>query len=338
MTSKLDAHTEFPGNGRIVVLYHHPCADGVCAALCAWLFFRTTLPDREVVYKGHRTWERLSFTFMPTDTVILCDYVGPAKWARDLASRVYKIIVLDHHKTGLEPLLAAADTLPANMDVSHSTEHLAGARIALDYFSALTSKGQLGGSRTTHNRVSMLVAYVADQDLWTFAIPLSRPFGLGLASLGLEYDYSVNPTIFSELADLDMHFVIGEGKKLAREMEARIVRLLRDAVRVRIGDVLTCYGVVATPANNNAVVSCISELGHRLAERSKEEGDPPVGAVVLQAAPGMREGDLKISLRSTDGFDTTPIAKTYGGGGHPGASGFVVASRDFEAWQHTSSL
>jgi len=76
-----------------------------------------------------------------------------------------------------------------------------------------------------------------------------------------------------------------------------------------------------------------SELGHRLAVMSQEAGLRGIAAVVYHEELMKDDSKVKISLRSVEEEDTTVIAKTYGGGGHMNASGFVIDKEQFLTWK-----
>lgn len=52
---------------------------------------------------------------------------------------------------------------------------------------------------------------------------------------------------------------------------------------------------------------------------------------VQEVQPG--ETTLKVSLRSCDGFDTTPITTAFGGGGHAAAGSCMMTEEQFQAWR-----
>jgi nanoRNase/pAp phosphatase (c-di-AMP/oligoRNAs hydrolase) len=64
-----------------------------------------------------------------------------------------------------------------------------------------------------------------------------------------------------------------------------------------------------------------SILGHHLAELNKQEGGVGIGIVYYKY-----DGAVHCSLRSVPGVDVHTIAQKYGGGGHPSAASFRVAS------------
>ncbi|CAK8532280.1 unnamed protein product [Lathyrus sativus] len=58
-----------------------------------------------------------------------------------------------------------------------------------------------------------------------------------------------------------------------------------------------------------------------------------IGAVVYNVPELENNQKLKISLRSLDTEDTTPISQDFGGGGHRNASSFMLKSEEFKQWK-----
>lgn len=76
-----------------------------------------------------------------------------------------------------------------------------------------------------------------------------------------------------------------------------------------------------------------SELGNRLAMKSKAAGLRGIGLLAYQEA-GMPDLTVyKVSLRSLPEEDTTVISSAFGGGGHKNASSFLLPIATFnEKW------
>ena len=55
-------------------------------------------------------------------------------------------------------------------------------------------------------------------------------------------------------------------------------------------------------------------------------------AVRCDEQAGMKEGQVKCSLRSIGQLDTTAIAQLHGGGGHLNASSFVTSASKLQQW------
>ncbi len=47
----------------------------------------------------------------------------------------------------------------------------------------------------------------------------------------------------------------------------------------------------------------------------------------------MAPGQVKVSFRSINGFDTTRVAEAFGGGGHAAASSCLMTEAEFEQWR-----
>lgn len=62
-----------------------------------------------------------------------------------------------------------------------------------------------------------------------------------------------------------------------------------------------------------------SELGHKLAEKSKDK---------FSIVYYFENDKLKISLRGDNKIDLSELAKKYGGGGHFNAAGFSIEDRE----------
>lgn len=57
----------------------------------------------------------------------------------------------------------------------------------------------------------------------------------------------------------------------------------------------------------------------------------------LQADQPNKETEIKVSLRSIDGFDTSAISGAFGGGGHAAASSCIITRAALKGWQEMSS-
>jgi nanoRNase/pAp phosphatase (c-di-AMP/oligoRNAs hydrolase) len=46
-----------------------------------------------------------------------------------------------------------------------------------------------------------------------------------------------------------------------------------------------------------------------------------------------KDTHIKVSLRSTEGFDTSAVSEAFGGGGHAAASSCILTFDEFDAWR-----
>ena len=198
-----------------------------------------------------------------------------------------------------------------------------------------------GGAQTVAPDTVALFLLVEDTDLWRHALPDSRLAMEGLRARRLEYDVAQNPSVFDQLASLEVAALCAEGRLAITRTSAVVARALDSAVRLDIrgphGMTLVCLGAVVEAAD----VVHTSAIGHELARVSRQRLGPAasaVGAVLshFTLGPGphaprdVADAVWKVSLRAAhregaDAFDTTAVSEHYGGGGHRAASGFQVS-------------
>lgn len=220
----------------------------------------------------------------PGSKVYVLDFSYPRAVLVDLAQRA-DVTVLDHHKTAQADLVG----LPfARFDMAHSGAYLAWAHFAppLD---------------TTP---PMIVQYAEDRDLWRFALPASRAISQWLRCVPYElsaWDAAARSleTAFSACAI--------DGAAMLRFQDAQ-VRVMCDQAVAR--DIAGHEVHVV-----NASVF-FSEVGDELCRRYPAE---PFGAYYFDRGDGKRQW----GARSRHGFDVSAVARTFGGGGHPAAAGWV---------------
>ena len=145
------------------------------------------------------------------------------------------------------------------------------------------------------------VRYLQDRDLWKFEMPESREIAAAVRSYPFDFGVwaRLPGKLWTELAD--------EGAGILRHQDQMVSVMCNQAVLREVGG----YTV---PVANATVF--FSEVGEELCCRYPEA---LFAAYYLDRADGVRQW----GLRSRNGFDTSVVAKMYGGGGHPGASGFA---------------
>ncbi|GJN21870.1 hypothetical protein PR202_gb09391 [Eleusine coracana subsp. coracana] len=257
------------------VLYHYPCPDGAFAALAAHLYFSAAaLPVRffpNTVYDPIRTilnidefskvflyLQRNVFNLLhyrsdalPFDEikdVYLLDFVGPPGFVHDIAPKVDRVTILDHHKTALETLCGNA-TLGENVikviDMQHS-----GATIAFDFFKnkLLTEASTLQSNECGKDAaeikyipdnkvetVHKLFKFIEDGDLWRWKIPNSKAFSSGLKDLDIEFNVNTNCKLFDQLLKLDPEHVISRGQATLSEKQRLIDDCLDKSYEISLG-------------------------------------------------------------------------------------------------------
>ena len=224
----------------------------------------------------------------PEAKVLIVDFSYPREQLIEIHRSVDLLRVLDHHVTAQEALAG----LPwATFDLSKS-----GAVLAYEHFFPATAQAQpdIG--------LWPFVMYLQDRDLWTFELPSSREVAAALRAYPFDF------CVWEALASRRFANLAAEGEAVLRHQDQMVKIMCEQAVWVVLGG-------HSVPVVNATVF--FSEVGEELCKRFPEA---PFAGYYLDRADGVRQW----GLRSRNGFDTSVVAKMYGGGGHAGASGFAT--------------
>lgn len=323
-----------------VVFYHYPCPDGVFGALAAHLHFKHTgAPVRYVpMTVTSKVEDRIAAakTLTKADTAYIVDFSGGIPFLTACCDAAKEVRLIDHHKTAAEELPGMPESTRANFfptfDMARS-----GAQLAFDVLGVAAALPALGYTAADAERIATLVCYIQDNDLWLHKLPDSKTFTAGFHAIcesdkaAYEYDADKNPGIFDKLLALQPAAVIEAGRAAEAARDAIIAGELATAFAIAIPvpgapEPFKCLAVVTAYPDYRSV------QGNQLCGLSAGKGLLSAGAVVYgEAAIGADQ--VKVSLRSTGGLDTTPASKAYGGGGHAAASSFVVAKAVFDTWR-----
>lgn len=325
---------------KAAVLYHYPCPDGAFAALAAHLYFSATAIP--AVFFPNTVFDPIRIESLPLcelSDVYLLDFIGPSGFVAQLSSKVDSVTVLDHHKTALEIISENASDLK-NVHKIIDMER-SGATIAYDYFNEKLLRGTLldnnGGGfngkfllENKFEKVYRLFKLIEDGDLWRWALPQSKAFSSGLKDMNIEYNVTVNPSLFSQLMDLDPELLISLGKETLANKQKLIDEALDQSYKIALGRGLFGHCLAVS---TDCISQLRSELGHQLANKSRTLNLRGIGAVVYKVPELKNDQLLKISLRSIDLEDTTLISQKYGGGGHRNASSFLLSADEYIKWK-----
>ena len=291
-------------------IYHGKCADGFTAA---WIISRALGDDVEFhggVYQDP-----------PPDVtgrdVIMADFSYNRPVLLEMAAKAKSILILDHHasaQTDLAELhtlgpgafydgwLNCGSNIGVLFDMNRS-----GAGITWDFFHP-------GEPRPA------LVNYVEDRDLWRFKLEGSREISAYV--FAHDYEFGIWEAIATVLKDPNgLQQAINAGGAIELKHHKDVAELVGVCKRrMKIGGV-EVWGA-------SLPYTLTSDAGHLMAA----DGEP--FAACYWDTP---EGRV-FSLRSRDnGADVSLIAKQYGGGGHPHASGFRVPFDRLEQFELSSN-
>lgn len=265
----------------ISVFYHADCLDGFGGAYAAWKKFGDTAEYIPKKY-GHDIPED-EYTDKEVFFIDLC-------YPQEMMNRVLKgaksLVILDHH----EGIQEVTKSMPQHV----YDDKRSGSTIAWGYFHPDTS-------------IPTLLKHMQDEDLYTFAMPDTRPLGVYLSA----HDFSF--PFWDQVAhDLD-----DPKKKDALLAKAySYLDYFNHLVHISIEHAHPVFfeGYRVMLANTSPMKTLKSAVGNALAHKI-----PPFALVVSVHPQG-----LGVSIRGNGTVDVSAIARAYGGNGHPSASGFTI--------------
>jgi len=284
---------------KAIVIYHANCMDGFGAA---WAFHTLVL----YAYKDGVEYFPCSYGQTPpiADTdysqahLFILDFSFPRKILEEYCKIFLQVHLYDHHKTAIEALRDWQDK-PLNLRLVLDSEH-SGAMITWRELAPYEKQTP-----------SQLILYIEDRDLWQFKLWKSKEVN---AYIALQDKTFENYTLADKVITKEPIFVSEAGSLLMKQHQKICEEIADEARPCSIQD---SSGSIHQGLVSNCTGQFASEVGNILAKRSGT-----FGATYFQSA----SGDTKWSLRSIGDFDTTPLSKTYGGGGHKNASGFVLSA------------
>lgn len=149
------------------------------------------------------------------------------------------------------------------------------------------------------------IKYIEDGDLWKFKYPETKYFGTVVHNM--EHNFK----LWEKMEDPEhLEKILEKGK------------ILRDQFDIFVQGMVDMAKPIKFMGHDIYISNCpsqfVSETGNEL---SKKSG---TFAICWQETPT----NVKVSLRSLDSFNCSPIATLFGGGGHPQACAFRVKSLD----------
>lgn len=290
-----------------ICIYHSPCADGFTAAWAVWCRFGDAVQYVPGIYGQE-----------PPDVtgkhVVMVDFSYKLSVLERMSGQAASIVILDHHKTAEADLAAYKIGLSGSArfswdDVPGMLEDYRDLRIppVIAEFDMERSGAQMAWDCFHGGERPVLVDYVADRDLWRFAMTCSREVAAYVFSYG--YDFLTWDTMVGQVEDPERRLrVFDEGRAIERKHQKDIAELLAQTRREMV------IGGVKVPVANLPYTMASDGAGE-MAKRA------PFAATYFDRPDGR-----VFSLRSRgDGAaDVSEIAKGYGGGGHKNAAGFQM--------------
>ena len=267
--------------------YHAGCPDGFGAA---WAVWRAWGSDGRYVARGHE--DAFDPQAYAGETLVFVDIAPPPDTVAELSELAAQIVVLDHHVSAQQRF---AET--GGLDFTHAR------RGHLIRFDLAHSGAMLAWLHFHRAEPPLLLRYVEDQDLWSWALPDSEAVNAAIGSYARDF------ATWSALAERPVAELAAEGIPILRSNRQEVERALQSAAPIAIGN-------RRAEAVNARTLR--AQIGHALAERAAF--GLPWGAAYRVTADR-----VDVSLYSIGDLDVAAIADRYGGGGHRNAAGFNVS-------------
>ena len=300
------------------VLYHGNCPDGFGAALVCWQEWHDNAQYLPVSYGQPLPHDQIPGTHdvyivdfsYPAHELVALQQGRPLSQDRPRADR--QIVVLDHHASAQRDLQPLVDAPRPGIHVLFDMEE-SGATLTWKYL-------KTGGWHPRkdpeveglEHSLPRFFTYLRDRDLWQWKLPHSRAISLALWSLPRDF---LAWQYFAESLQDPARYqqIVGEGQAIMRYADQLVAEQAKRAVYRTIGGYLV-------PVVN--ATTLFSGVGDYLCTH----GTPLVSEPPLFCAYYFDRNDKQREwgLHGHGEVDLSQVAKSYGGGGHHDAAGFVT--------------
>lgn len=275
---------------KIKVVYHENCHDGTGSAWVAWKVFGEKADYIPMSY---------GYTDYPKgekgDTIYMIDFSLKKDEIEKIKENGARLIILDHHESAQKNLKGISDCI---FDMDRS-----GTGIAWDFFFPKEKR-------------PLMVDLIEDRDLWNYKLKDTKAFYCYMMTL--KYDFRKLDEVYESMKK-DPEIILSKG----REMEKLYQSLVDEFSHNPAGEI-----VVESSKKKHTIpiFNLPKEFGSDVCSTFLDESENEVAAYF-----GLKDKKtVSIGLRSKENtVRVNDIAETYGGGGHPEASGFALDSITF---------
>lgn len=269
-------------NKSTFCLYHND-ADGRASAAIVQRALGDEIVLREINYGDAIPWRKIE----TAERVVIVDFSLSSEDMQQIA-KTKELIWIDHHQSALDELGGVSMEWDGARDTSE-----AACVLTWRYF-------------YPQEEVPKAIVLIGDRDIWRWAEKDTGAFNEGLFQ---KYSQPDNRKLWDALLDDDAQTVkriIDQGEVL---LEARLRRIRGEVNNYSYAAMFEGYRTLVINRSGNG------DLGARMRELGYQ--------VAYCYVDNVQNGELKtfVSLYS-DEVDVSKIARKFGGGGHPGASGF----------------
>lgn len=283
----------------VVVVYHHPCLDGMASRYAAWKHFGNKATYIEGAYEAE-----LDLMKFANKRVYCVDFSYKCEDAKMILSVCKKLHVLDHHVTANDEMVKLYSKVQDDKDLAPKLNYSynpsqSGAGIVWEAF---------------HKEpLPKVLEHIQDRDLWRFNLENTKEICCYMSSL--DYDFK---KWVKAIEKESYREILSKGQSIRAKEIADIQKIIDEA------EVTNLHGY-EVPVITNCPKHYVSEACHKMLRRKVENGswtesDKPYPFSANKSWNG--KGWLW-SLRSEEGgINVGELAQSLGGGGHKYASGY----------------
>lgn len=278
-------------------IFHHNDLDGRCAAAIAIRYSMTgsiSLKNIELIeidYKDSVDIESIK----PKEDIIIVDFSFKPEIMNKVLEKTDNIFWLDHHETAFkyEPLYSKSI-------LGLRTEEFSGCELAWKYF------------RGDYKAIPRAVELIGDYDKWALKFqPTCFEFYEGLKFENTEPREKIWDRLFSKNSFNEVSAISFQGKSAILYRDNYCEKMCKD------------FGYETQLDGHKAFACNIYQFGSKgFGERMNQ-----YPFCIAYAYDGKL---WTVSLYSINGVKVNEICAKYGGGGHPGAAGFVTDTLPFQ--------
>ena len=296
-TIKLNAGKIY--NDSTIVIYHKKsnifyCPDGIVSAYIANRFLKPNAMFAGTYYNNEDILKQIG----KDNHVYMVDYSMKSAQLEKLLENNF-VEIIDHHKTSINDLsVVKSPWLGKFFSLDHS-----GAYLTWQYFSK--------------EEVPTIIKYIETGDLYKFDLPEAKLVCAGIYTL-MHHSYNEDKVFYNierfinHTEDELIDRFLPTGAKAIAENALRIKKHVDKAYKNLIwGNEVVVTEVTEYDAD------IVSKIGHNLCNENLTTSFAVIATTT--------DNGCFISFRS-NGFDCEPIAKHFGGGGHPQSCGCKVDS------------
>lgn len=282
-----------------IKIFHHNDLDGYAsAAAIYYLMYNGEYdPAMNFIELSHdsKDEEKLN-SVKPHDSVWIVDYSfseNTLSILENILSKTSNVVWIDHHKTSVELVKAHPELVKINGFV---LENYSGALLTYLYVNRVKL------DELAYCEIPDFIRMISDYDCWQNKIRQSEYFALGM-ELNMRNIYSSTyETLFKKPDNTTVRTIVERGLIIKKYLNVKYEKLRKDNGFEAILDDHECF-VVNGDGNSWVFGDAIDKY--------------PVCALYTF------DGEYyKVSIYSSKKTDCSKIAEKFGGGGHPGASGF----------------